>query len=117
MVMQRFGRGWDHVAEQAEMPEIDTPVGEICTRCGEMIEPGDSGVTMMTFEDDFSGRQRPMHHACFLRTFVGGVNHQRGTCFCCGGVDKPDPPGLTVREAAELAAEEHQNQGFPRQTL
>lgn len=114
MVMQRFGRAWDNTAAQEDMPEIEPPVGEICTRCREPVAAGDSGVTMMTFDDDLSGSQRPMHRACFLRTFVGGVNHQRGTCFCCGGTDDPDPPGLTIRQAAELAAEEHQNHGFRR---
>jgi hypothetical protein len=114
MVMQRFGRVWDNLAAKDDMPEIDAPIGQFCTRCGEPVAAGDSGVTMMTLDDDFSGCQRPMHHACFLRTFVGGVNHQRGTCFCCGGTDDPDPPGLTMRQAAELAAKEYLIYGFPR---
>ena len=44
-----------------------------------------------------------MHQSCLLRMVAGGVNHQRGSCFCCGGPDDPDPPSLTTREAARVA--------------
>jgi hypothetical protein len=45
------------------------------------------------------------HLDCMLRMVVGGVNHQRGTCSCCsGGQDPPDPPSLSKREAARVAA-------------
>lgn len=104
MPMQRFGRIWDNLAAKEDFAEIETPIGELCTRCGEPIGAGDSGVTMMTFDDKLSGSELPQHHACFLRNFVGGVNHLLGTCICCGGTDDPDPPGLTTRQAAEAAA-------------
>ena len=45
----------------------------------------------------------PVHQACLLRSIAGGINHQRGTCSCCGGDQPPDPPGLTRREAARVA--------------
>jgi hypothetical protein len=45
-----------------------------------------------------------VHWECGLRQVVGGVNHQRQTCSCCGGTDLPDPPGMTPREAAKAAA-------------
>lgn len=44
------------------------------------------------------------HRECAQRSVVGGVNHQRGTCTCCGGTDDPDPPELSRREAAIAAA-------------
>lgn len=47
---------------------------------------------------------RIAHYECALRQVVGGVNHQRGRCTCCGGTEPPDPPRLTRREAALAAA-------------
>lgn len=43
------------------------------------------------------------HWECFMRSLVGGLNHQAGNCTCCGGDDPPDPPNMTRRQAA-LAA-------------
>ena len=65
-----------------------------CAWCGEPILPGDplapvAGVTE--------------HWECGLRSVAGGLNHQMGTCTCCGGTEPPDPPNMTARQAA-LAA-------------
>jgi hypothetical protein len=43
---------------------------------------------------------KPWHVECLYRSIAGGLNHQNGTCSCCGGSDPPDPPGLSRREAA-----------------
>jgi hypothetical protein len=47
--------------------------------------------------------QKRWHWECFMRAIIGGLNHLRGTCTCCGGTEPPDPPEMTRREAA-LAA-------------
>jgi hypothetical protein len=49
---------------------------------------------------------KPWHALCQLRQLVGGLNHLRGTCTCCGGTDDPDPPGLSRRNAAIAASVE-----------
>ncbi len=49
---------------------------------------------------------RYYHYECHIRMIVGGLNHLKGTCICCGGKDPPDPPEMTKRQAA-LAAFEH----------
>jgi hypothetical protein len=48
-----------------------------------------------------------IHHECLIRAVVGSVGHQLRRCSCYGG-DEEDPPGLTKREAARLAAETHE---------
>ena len=66
-----------------------------CARCQEPVGPAEVGMPM------HSGW---MHRDCVIRLIVGGVNHQRGLCLCCGGDQPPDPPSLTEREAATVAA-------------
>lgn len=55
------------------------------------------------------------HWECGLRAIVGGLNHLKGICSCCGGSEPPDPPGLSRREAARAAARYWKAQGrrFP----
>ncbi len=69
----------------------------MCLHCG---EPFDNPREVALPVNDGSAY---MHEACLLRLVAGGVNHQRGTCLCCGGPDEPDPPSLTRREAALVA--------------
>jgi hypothetical protein len=45
------------------------------------------------------------HRDCAIREVIGGLNHLRGLCSCCGGSAPPDPPELTRREAARQAAQ------------
>lgn len=72
-----------------------------CTFCGEPFDdPRDFRVIM-------AGGTQAAHQACCLRSIIGGVNHLRGTCTCCGGDDPPDPPGITMRQAARLALDEY----------
>ena len=65
-----------------------------CVYCGEPVRPGDPRAPM----------QEDAHFECGLRSVVGGLNHLMGTCSCCGGDQEPDPPGLSRREAAIVAA-------------
>ena len=53
---------------------------------------------------------RVAHQECALRAIIGGVNHLRGLCTCCGGTLPPDPPNVTQREAARLAVAEWKRQ-------
>lgn len=85
-----FGEPWARVAEEWE--PVETPVGEPCAWCGEIFIEGDQGIC--------SSNHVPHHKECWFRQFFGGVNHQLGRCFCCGGSEEPDPPHLTRREAA-----------------
>lgn len=65
-----------------------------CPHCGEPLMAGDDLVQM---------GDALVHRECAVRMIVGGVNHQAGTCSCCGGDRQPDPPNLTTREAAIAA--------------
>jgi hypothetical protein len=97
-----YGAGYEH-----DFPHVETPVGIACAHCGEAIAEGDSGVII-------SGpirAIRPRHYECFFRPIAGGVNHQLGRCFCCGGDQPPDPDGMTRREAAKAALEAWEQRG------
>lgn len=67
-----------------------------CILCDEPITPADERAMMFV---------EPVHFECGVRAVAGGVNHQRGTCTCCGGTDDPDPPGMTRRQAAQAATD------------
>jgi hypothetical protein len=69
-------------------------IGRKCFRCGELV---------LTHEQDDHYPGQPMHVECGARGIIGGLNHLRGTCTCCGGTDDPDPPDVSKREAARLA--------------
>lgn len=77
-----------------------------CPHCGEPLEHG-----VVVPHVGVEGTVEPWrwHWECWMRQLVGGLNHLRGTCTCCGGTDPPDPPGMTRREAARAAAAEWQN--------
>ena len=80
----------------------------LCGRCQEPIEPGSSGVLMQHFSPSTPLPRvllLPYHEECHLRGILGGVNHLRGKCTCCGGNQPPDPEGLTSREAAKMAVD------------
>lgn len=73
----------------------------VCDWCKEPIEgePSDQRLLCAT-----------MHPECLIRAVIGSLEHQRGVCSCYGGTER-DPPELTVRQAAKLAADnfhEHQ---------
>lgn len=101
-----FGKSWG-AQVCVEDDHIETPIGKPCRHCGEIFIEGDQGVA------DMFGQ--PMHLDCHLRGIVGGLNHLRGTCTCCGGTDDPDPPNVSRREAARLAVIEWEKTiGIPR---
>ncbi len=73
--------------------QVETPVGERCDHCGELIGAGDVG-TIDIYSDVY-------HLECNLRTIIGSVAHVERRCSCYGGPDSDvDPPLLTRREAA-----------------
>ena len=92
-----FGKSWG-APICVEDDHIDIPIGKPCYHCDEIIVDGDQGIT------DMQGYS--WHLECHLRGIIGGVNHLRGTCTCCGGKDDPDPPNVSKREAARLAEAE-----------
>lgn len=68
----------------------------ICILCEEPIRPWE--------QKDHNHRQ-PIHIECGIRSVIGGINHQRGLCICCGGTEDPDPPNVSRRIAAVMAAD------------
>lgn len=71
-----------------------------CLWCG---EPGENLTQETLLGADGVARVGGMHQACALRAVIGGVNHLRGVCTCCGGTEPPDPPQLTRYQAAWAA--------------
>lgn len=69
---------------------------KFCPLCEEPVLAGDP-----VSSTEVNGM--PAHHECMFRALVGGANHIRKCCTCCGGTEPPDPPGLTKREAAREA--------------
>jgi hypothetical protein len=101
-----FGKNWG-APVCADEDHVETPIGKSCLRCKETFVDGDQGMT------DVLGQS--MHLECQLRSIIGGVNHIKGTCACCGGTDDPDPPNVSKREAARLAVIEWEKKiGIPR---
>lgn len=66
-----------------------------CLYCQEEFEPGDKT------RDIANGC---LHEECLVRMTSGSVAHQNHECRCYGGAGE-DLPGLTLRQAAKLAAE------------
>lgn len=73
----------------------------VCPHCDEPIEKDFATLPHVT--SDGRSEERRMHIECYTRLFIGGLNHLRGRCNCCGGNEPPDPEGMTKRQAA-LAA-------------
>jgi hypothetical protein len=69
--------------------------------CKEKVFPSDDYHLVPHAGEEGSG-MRPWHRECWVRALLGGINHIKGTCTCCGGSQPPDPPGLNAREAATL---------------
>ncbi|WP_028058301.1 hypothetical protein [Candidatus Solirubrobacter pratensis] len=91
-----------------EVPVTEPPPeGTVCIHCEEDFSAG--GTDFPVYADSrfgdgapgvYYGNGAPAHLECFLRAGIGGLNHLKGTCSCCGGDDPPDPPDLSRREAA-----------------
>lgn len=101
--MQVFGRAhrlWPCPAFE-DAVEVEPPGPDArCVWCPEGFEDGDPGIRY--------ANGPAAHLECWLRQGIGGANHQRGLCICCGGDMDPDPPGLTPREAARHAVAIHE---------
>lgn len=74
-----------------------------CLFCGEPLvyeEPEDE------HEDDgpLADAANALHRECRIRMQVGSVGHQNRRCSCFGGADE-DPPDMTLRQAAQAAAD------------
>lgn len=94
--MRWFGKAYGAPYE-ADTPHADTPIGQPCARCCDLILEDDTSLLVpVAFED----RELPYHYECHLRTVIGGLNHLQGLCSCCGGSLPPDPEELSKREAA-----------------
>jgi hypothetical protein len=81
----------------------------LCPHCDEPVDGAFE--TIPHVGGDLIAVPRRWHPECAMRNIVGGVNHLRGRCVCCGGVDPPDPPGLSRREAARMACAVYREQG------
>lgn len=75
-----------------------------CLRCEEEIEDPSKAQRTMAVDEEGS-RPAWLHRECAQRNVIGGLNHLKGTCYCCGGTDYPDPPEMTKRQAALAAVE------------
>jgi hypothetical protein len=95
-----FGEPWYELLAQ-EGIRVEAPVGESCLHCGEAIVAGESG-ELTTLVTAHGGQVVPLHDCCAVRMRIGSVGHQLGRCSCVGG-SEDDPPGLSVRQAAEAA--------------
>ena len=82
---------------RATTKQMPVPVHEECPHCGDRFTAEDCGLTMPRAR----AVSLPMHLVCYIRIVAGGANQQRRLCYRPGMT--PDPPGLTRREAAELA--------------
>jgi hypothetical protein len=92
-----------------DAPEVHPPTGALCAWCGEVFLATDDGIVVdavgletVALSDGTDGL--PYHRVCFLRTIIGSVAHVEERCSCfVPGADEGDPPGMTKRQAAELA--------------
>lgn len=92
-----FGTNWG-APICSECPQVPVPIGSNCFYCEEPIIETDSGV--------ISSNELPMHYNCFLRGIVGSVAHLQKRCSCfIPGAHEGDPPGLTKRQAADMAVQ------------
>lgn len=93
--MKWFGKHFG-ISVCDEHQHVAIPVGETCPHCAEAIAADDSGII-----DDVGA----VHAECFMRLVFGGINHQKGLCSCpgCAGTEPPDPPDVSIRQAAFLA--------------
>lgn len=96
--MKWFGIAYGALYE-SDTEHVPTPVGAPCQHCREIIAEGDDGV----LQDISPIECIAFHYECHMRGIIGGFNHLRGFCLCCGGSEPPDPPTLTRREAARWA--------------
>lgn len=91
---------------EADCPHAPTPTGKPCGWCGEVFTAEDDGVLMPLLKGNHEWEEMGEHYECHLRSVIGGLNHLKGRCICCGGTEPPDPTWLTLRQAAIAAVAE-----------
>jgi hypothetical protein len=97
-----FGEPWDApIAEGATV--IETPIGESCGLCGEVLVDGDSGV-MQAFVSGEEVTARPVHKECQFRAVVGGWGHHENHPYWCNLMHDPDG-GLSRRRSSLMVWE------------
>ncbi len=99
-----FGQSWGAPVCSDPFDHVATPVGRACLWCYELIVDGDAGL-IVPHTTRQGVADEPRHVDCFVREVLGGLNHLRGRCTCSGGTEPPDPPGLTLRQAATAAVD------------
>ena len=102
-MMKWFGEPWrlDICRPEAR---IEVPVGARCGHCQERLLAGEQGV-LLPYSNGIAGSRLAYHLDCSLRLVIGGLNHLQCRCACyrCKGTEPPDPPEMTVKEAARQA--------------
>lgn len=76
--MRRFGDAWDAPVCDGTV-EVDTPVGELCLGCGEVVSLGDQGFIHPYIHGGGLSEDRPMHRECEL---LGVIGHNYDICRC-----------------------------------
>lgn len=106
-MLRWFGRRY--AAEvYSDCPQIPTPAAQPCGHCGEAIEPDADGFVLPTVvirpDGSLTAGDMPLHRNCHLRSIVGSIAHQQRRCGCfVAGSTEHDPPGMTIRQAADAA--------------
>src|SRR4051812_36343552 len=85
------------------MPDGSSWKSSRCSWCEEVVRDTDDVRWIPHLGEAGHATQMPWHVECFFRHIMGGLNHLKGQCSCCGGTEPPDPPGMTAREAAIAA--------------
>lgn len=85
--MKIFGQPLLHEDEE----QVDTPVGQPCSYCGEPISEGDRGGVTATMG--------AFHQECAFRSAMGGIGHHENHAHWCKEVGDPDG-GRTYRQSA-----------------
>lgn len=86
-------------------------MAERCPWCDEPVWIAFQSVVIIPHVDEDREFPRAWHRECAVRQVIGGVNHLRGRCTCCGGTEPPDPPDMTRREAALAACTYRKTEG------
>ena len=101
-----FGEPWPSgICETST--QVETPVGEECALCGEVIEDGHQG--------SFIGTEHglaPVHKECSLRSVLGGIGHLDRHNYWCVKMHDPDA-GQTFRTSALRVWDWVAEHGFP----
>lgn len=88
----------------AEIEHVSPPEGQLCHYCAEKVTAKDYGFLVPTSSGN-EDPEAPYHHECFIRMIVGSAGHIQKRCSCyTNAAPEEDPPGLTKRQAAMLAA-------------